>query len=170
MRATYDAEARGALTLLFRYPKGDQIEEDHDRGNQMIIQYLMKNFSCIEPVTKDGKIYLRVSDYDKMHEGVGKLLAELMRIKAEGDYNAIKNLVNTYGVKLNPEWRDQVVERATRIGLPTRGAFLSPVIEPVRDSSGQITDARLRYTQDLSAVMLDYSRKSLDYWNSPSKP
>ena len=164
MRAAYDAEVRGALTLLYRYPQGEQIEEDHDRGNQMIVQYLIKNCACIDSVTKDGKVYLRVTDYAKMHDGVGKLLAELMRIKAEGDYNAIRDLVNTYGVKLNPAWRDQVVERATRIGLPTRGAFVSPILEPVRDAQGQVTDVRLRYTQDLSEVMLDYSRKSLDYW------
>jgi dipeptidyl-peptidase-3 len=164
MRAAYDAEARGALTLLYRYPHGDQVEEDHDRGNQMIVQYLIKNFACIEAVTQNGKVNLRVTDYAKMHEGVGKLLSELMRIKAEGDYNAIRNLVNTYGVKLNPEWRDQVQERATRIGLPTRGAFISPILDPVRDAQGQVVDAKIRYTQDLSEVMLDYSRKSLDYW------
>jgi len=164
LRAAYDAEARSALTMLYRYPHGDQVEEDHDRGNQMIVQYLIRNFSCIEPVTRDGKVYLRVTDYAKMREGVGKLLAELMRIKAEGDYDAIRNLVSTYGVKLNTEWRDQVQLRATAIGLPTRGAFISPILEPVRDAQGQIVDARVRYTQDLAEVMLNYSRKSLDYW------
>ena len=164
LRTAYDAEARAALTLLYRYPHGEQVGEDHDRGTQMIVQYLMKNFACIEAVNQDGKVYLRVSDYAKMHEGVGKLLAELMRIKAEGDYNAIRDLVNTYGVKLNPVWRDQVQERATRIGLPTRGAFLSPIMEPVLNAQGQVVDVRLRYTQDLAEVMLEYSRKSLDYW------
>ena len=163
MRAAYDAEARAALTLLYRYPHGEQIEEDHDRGTQMIVHYLMEKSSSIAPVTKDGKVYLRVIDYAKMHAGVGDLLAELMRIKAEGDYDAIRNLVGTYGVKLNPRWRDEVQERATRIGLPTRGAFLSPIVEPVHDSSGKIVDARLRYTLDLAEVMLDYSRKSLGY-------
>ena len=163
LRAAYDAEARAGLTLLYRYPDGEQIEEDHDRGTQMIVHYLMKNFGCIAPLTKDGKIYLRVTDYEKMRAGVGILLAELMRIKAEGDYGAIQNLVGDYGVKLNTQWRDQVQERAKRIGLPTRGAFLSPIIEPIRDSGGKLVDARLRYTLDLSEVMLDYSRKSLAY-------
>ena len=163
MRTAYDAEARAGLTLLYRYPHGDQIEEDHDRGTQMIVTYLMREFGAIEPVTKDGKVYLRVTDYAKMHTGVGHLLAELMRIKAEGDYDAIRNLVGTYGVKLNTQWRDEVQERATRIGLPTRGAFLSPIIEPIRDSSGKLVDARLRYTLGLAEVMLDYSRKSLGY-------
>src|SRR6202043_1611482 len=111
LRAAYDAEARAGLTLLYRYPHGEQIEEDHDRGTQMIVYYLMENFGCIAPVTNDGKIYLRVVDYEKMHAGVGVLLAEMMRIKAEGDHDAIRNLVSTYGVKLNPDWRDQVQER-----------------------------------------------------------
>jgi dipeptidyl-peptidase-3 len=163
LRAAYDAEARAGLTLLYRYPDGEQVEEDHDRGTQMIVHYLMKNFGCIAPLTKDGKIYLRVTDYEKMRAGVGILLAELMRIKAEGDYGAIQNLVGDYGVKLNTQWRDQVQERAKRIGLPTRGAFLSPIIEPIRDSGGKLVDARLRYTLDLAEVMLDYSRKSLGY-------
>jgi len=163
MRAAYDSEARGAFTQLYRYPHGDQIEEDHDRGTQMIVGYLMKNCACIESVTREGKTYLRVSDYGKMHEGVGKLLAELMRIKAEGDYAAIQNLVNTYGIKFNTQWRDQVVARGTRIGLPTRGAFVSPEIEPIRDAQGKIVDARLRYSLDLAESMLTYSRKSLGY-------
>jgi dipeptidyl-peptidase-3 len=163
LRAAYDAEARAGLTLLYRYPDGEQVEEDHDRGTQMIVHYLLKNFDCIAPLTKDGKIYLRVTDYEKMRAGVGILLAELMRIKAEGDYGAIQNLVGDYGVKLNTQWRDQVQERAKRIGLPTRGAFLSPIIEPIRDSGGKLVDARLRYTLDLAEVMLDYSRKSLAY-------
>jgi dipeptidyl-peptidase-3 len=163
MRAAYDAEARAGLTLLHRYPHGDQIEEDHDRGTQMIVNYLMRKFGCIEPVTKNGKVYLHVTDYAKMHAGVGDLLAELMRIKAEGDYDAIRKLVGAYGVKLNTQWRDQVQERATRIGLPTGGAFLSPIIEPVRNSAGKLADARLRYTLDLAEVMRDYSRGSLGY-------
>ena len=78
--------------------------------------------------------------------------------------NAIRNLVSTYGVKLDAGWRDQVQQRATRIGLPTRGAFISPILDPVRDAKGQLIDAKVRYTQDLSQVMLDYSHKSLDYW------
>jgi dipeptidyl-peptidase-3 len=167
MRTAYDAEVRAALTQLYRYPHGDQIEEDHDRGTQMIVHYLMRNFACIEEINRDGKVYLRVTDYAKMHEGVGKLLAELMRIKAEGDYNAIRDLVNTYGVKLNTAWRDQVQERATRIGLPTRGAFLSPILEPVRDAQGNVTDVTLHYTQDLDEFMLTYSRKSLDHLPPP---
>ncbi len=163
MRAAYDAEARQALVILNRYRQGDQVMEDHDRGTQMIVHYLMDRFGCIEAITRDAKVYLRVTDYAKMHQGAGELLAELMRIKAEGDYNGIKKLIDTYGVKLNPAWRDQVVERATRIGLPTRAAFISPLVEPVRDADGKIVDARVVHTQDFAAVMLTYSRKGMGY-------
>ena len=163
MKTAYDAEARAALVMLYRYPQGDQVVEDHDRGTQMIVGYLMKNCGCIEAVTRDAKLYLHVTDYDKMHAGIGTLLAELMRIKAEGDYPAIQSLVDTYGVKLDPAWRDQVVTRAKAIQLPTRGVFLSPLIEPVYDASHQIIDARIRYASSLADVMLTYSRKSLDY-------
>ena len=163
MKAAYDNYARQGLTLLYHYPQGDQVEESHDRGTNMIVHYLLDRFGCIEPVTREGKIYLRVTDYGKMHQGVGELLAELMRIKAEGDYNAIKKLMDTYGTKLNPAWRDQVVERCKRIGLPARPAFISPLVEPVKDSAGKVVDARIRHTQDFAAVMLTYSRKSLGY-------
>ena len=163
MKAAYDSYARQALVLLNRYRQGDQIEESHDRGTQMVVQYLMDRFGCIEPVARDAKVYLRVTDYAKMRQGVGELLAELMRIKAEGDYAALKKLIDAYGVKLNLAWRDQVVERAGRVGLPTRAAFISPLVEPVHDAAGNIVDAGIRHTQDLAAVMLTYSRKSLGY-------
>ncbi len=163
MKAAYDAEARAGLTLLYRYPQGSQVIEDHDRGTQMIVRYLMDKYHCIEPVTIGEKLYLRVNDYQKMHEGVGALLAELMRIKAEGDYKAIQSLVNSYGVNLDPAWRDEVVRRGRAINLPTRGAFLSPIIEPVRDAAHHVVDAKIRYPVDLADVMLTYSRESLGY-------
>ncbi len=163
MKAAYDNYARQALVLLTHYPQGEQVIEDHDRGTNMIVHYLMDRFGCIEEVTRDGKIYLRVSDYSKMRQGVGELLAELMRIKAEGDYDGMKKLMDTYGVKLDPAWRDQVVQRAARAGLPRKAAFISPLIEPVRDAAGKIIDARIRHAQDFAAVMLIYSRKSLGY-------
>jgi len=162
MKAAYDAEARAGLTVLYR-SQGDQIVEDHDRGTQMIVHYLTDKYHCIEPVTVDGKIYLHVTDYEKMHEGVGALLAELMRIKAEGDYAAIQSLVNQYGVKLDPAWRDEVVRRGHAINLPAQGAFLSPIIEPIRDASRHVVDAKIRYPTDLADVMLTYSRESLGY-------
>src|SRR5207302_2554948 len=89
-KAMYDSAALVALTQLRRIPGGDTIEEDHERDRQLIAFYVMDKASGIDRFERRGKTYLRVEDYSKMHEGVGMLLAELMRIKAEGDYTAIK--------------------------------------------------------------------------------
>src|SRR6185369_14615529 len=97
-KAMYDNAARAPLTQLRRIPKGDTIEEDHQRDRQLIAHYIKDKTGAIEYVDKAGKTFVRVTDYQKMRQGVGQLLAELMRIKAEGDYDAIKSLVDTYGV------------------------------------------------------------------------
>src|SRR5713226_2895717 len=87
-KAMYDASARVALTQLRTIPKGDTIEEDHQRNRQLIVNYIIDKTGAITRVEPNGKAYITVRDYDKMHQGVGMLLAELMRIKAEGDYEA----------------------------------------------------------------------------------
>jgi dipeptidyl-peptidase-3 len=118
-KAMYDSAARAPLTQLRRIPKGDTIEEDHQRDRQLIAHYIKDKTGAIEYFDKDGKTYVRVKDYQKMREGVGQLLAELMRIKAEGDYAAIKTLVDTYGVRFDPKLRDQVVARYKKLNLPS---------------------------------------------------
>jgi dipeptidyl-peptidase-3 len=107
-----------ALTQLHSILKGDTIEEDHQRDRQLIANYVMDKTGAIAKVERDGKTYMTVRDYDKMHAGVGMLLAELMRIKGEGDYNAIKALVGQYGVHFDPALRDQVVARYKKLDLP----------------------------------------------------
>ena len=102
-KAMYYAAVRVALTQLERIPKGDTIEEDHQRNRQLIVNYMMDKTGAIEKVERGGKTYLLLKDFDKMHQGVGMLLAELMRIKAEGDYAAIKALVDKYAVHFDPE-------------------------------------------------------------------
>jgi dipeptidyl-peptidase-3 len=120
-KAAYDGEARSALTQLHEVPTGDTIEEDHRRGTQLIVNYIRDKTGGIEPVEKNGKIYLVVTDYQKMRQGVGMLLAELMRIKAEGDYDAAKALINTYSIHFNTAWRDQVVARYKTLDIPITG-------------------------------------------------
>jgi len=122
----YDKSARVAITQLRKMPKGDTIEEDHDRDRQLIVNYIVDKTGAIAHVERDGKAYITVRDYDKMHQGVGMLLAELMRIKAEGDYDAIKALVNRYGVHFDPALRDQVVARYKKLNLPTYWAGIIP--------------------------------------------
>jgi dipeptidyl-peptidase-3 len=118
-KTMYDNAARAPLTQLRRIPKGDTIEEDHQRDRQLIAHYIKDRTGAIEYFDKGGKTYVRVTDYQKMRQGVGMLLAELMRIKAEGDYAAIKALVDTYGVHIDTKLRDQVVARYKTLNLPS---------------------------------------------------
>ena len=118
-KAMYDNAASVALTQLRRIPHGDTIEEDHERDRQLIAHYIADQVpGSIEQFKRDGKTYVRVADYEKMRKGVGMLLAELMRIKAEGDYDAIKALVEKYGVHFDPAVRDQVLARYQKLNLP----------------------------------------------------
>src|SRR6202451_919553 len=94
----YYSAVRVALTQLRRNPKGDTIEEDHERDRQLIVNYIRDKTNAIATVNRDGKTYYEIRDFAKMRQGVGQLLAELMRIKAEGDYPAIKALIDKYGV------------------------------------------------------------------------
>jgi len=119
-KAMYYQAARAPLTQLNSNKKGEQLEEDHQRDRQLIVEYIMDKVpGSIERVQKDGKTYMHILDFQKMHQGVGMLLAELMRIKGEGDYEAIKELVNRYGVHFDPKLRDEVVERFKALNLPT---------------------------------------------------
>jgi dipeptidyl-peptidase-3 len=127
-KAMYDNAARAALTQLRRNPKGDALEEDHQRDRQLIVGFIMSRTGGIKKIEKSGKTYFVVVDYQKMRQGVGELLAELMRIKAEGDYSAIKNLVDTYGVHFDTRMRDEVVARYAKLDIPTYWAGVNPVV------------------------------------------
>jgi dipeptidyl-peptidase-3 len=119
-RAMYDGAAVVALSQLRRIQHGDTIEEDHERDRQLVAHYIADKVpGSIEQFQRDGKTYVRVADYQKMRHGVGLLLAELMRIKAEGDYDAIKTLVDKYGVHFDPALRDEVLARYQKLNLPT---------------------------------------------------
>ncbi len=128
-KTMYDQQTRVALTQLRRMPKGDTIEEDHARDRALIVNYIMDKTGAIQQIERNGKTYYEVMDYQKMRQGVGTLLAELMRIKAEGDYDAIKALVNKYAVHFNPALRDQVVARFKKLDLPTYWAGVNPKLK-----------------------------------------
>jgi dipeptidyl-peptidase-3 len=125
----YDSAARVARKELRRVLRGDTLEEDHDRDRQLIVNYIADKTGAIETKQRDGKTYIVVRDYDKMHQGAGMLLAELMRIKAEGDYAAIKALVDKYGVHFEPALRDEVVARYTTLNLPTYWTGINPSLD-----------------------------------------
>ncbi len=156
-KTMYDSAARAPLTQLRRIPRGDTIEEDHQRDRQLIVNYIMGTSGGIERVERNGKTYMHVSDYARMRKGVGLLLAELMRIKAEGDYPAIKILVDKYAVHFDPKLRDQVVARYKGLDLPTYWAGVNPALTAQVDAKGNATAVRMTYSRDPVRQYLDYA-------------
>ena len=156
-KAMYDTAAEVALTQLRRIPHGDTVEEDHQRDRQLIAHYIADKVpGSIEQFTRDGKTYVRVADYQKMREGVGMLLAELMRIKAEGDYDAIKALVDKYGVHFDPALRDQIVARYKKLDLPTYFAGVNAHLTASFGKNGEVEKVDIRYLNNPAAQYLFY--------------
>ncbi len=155
-KAMYYAAARVPLTQLRRIPKGDTIEEDHERDRQLIVNYIRDKTGAIAMETRGGKAYLVIRDFQKMRQGVGQLLAELMRIKAEGDYTAIKALIDKYGVHFDPALRDQVVARYKSLNLPTYWSGINPDLTATFEA-GKLTKVDLTYPRDFVKQQLNYS-------------
>jgi dipeptidyl-peptidase-3 len=157
--AEYEGYARNALVQLRRVREGTQIEEDHMRNRQMIVRWLLDNSAAIETRVRDGKTYYVMIDAEAFREGVGRLLTEVQRIKAEGDYEAAKALFEEYGVHFDPVLRDEIVARVEHLNMPSYTGFVQPRLEPVLDDAGRITDVEISYPLDLATQMLEYSGK-----------
>jgi len=155
-KAAYDRYIRSALTQHRTVPEGDQFEEDHARGTQMIVEYIRKNTSSIEIIKIEGKTYYKVTDYDEMHRGVGEILAKLMEIKATGDYEGAKAIIEEYGLKFDTALRDEVLERSKAIGLTDYAAIVFPSLTPVYGEDGEIQDIEISYPMDLKKQMFDF--------------
>jgi dipeptidyl-peptidase-3 len=155
-KAMYDNAARVVLTQLRRIPRGNTIEEDHARDRALIANYIMEKTGGIEQTVRNDKTYVGVKDYQKMREGAGMLLRELMRIKAEGDYDAIKALVDKYGVHFDPALRDQVVARYKQLNLPTYYAGINVEVTAQIDDKGNATNVRVAYPRDAVKQYLTY--------------
>jgi dipeptidyl-peptidase-3 len=157
--AEYESYARNALVQLRRIREGTTIEEDHMRNRQMIVHWLLANTDAIEVRQRDGKTYYVTTDPAAFREGAGRLLAEVQRIKSEGDYQAAKALFETYGIHIDTALRDEVIARVDRLNLPSYTAFVQPRLSPVTDEAGVITDVRISYPQNFERQMLEYSGK-----------
>ena len=155
--AEYEYYTRNALVQLRRVRSGDQLEEDHMRNRQLSVRWLMANSKAIEIRQRGGKTYFVMVNPKAFREGVAQLLAEVQRIKSEGDYNAAKVLFETHGIHFDPKLRDEVLARVNKLKLPAYTGFVMPRLEPVKDSVGQITDIRIEYPRDLTRQMLEYS-------------
>ena len=161
VRAEYEGYTRNALLQLRRIREGTQIEQDHMRNRQMIVHWLMANTEAIERRTRDGKTFYVMVASQAFRDGVATLLAEVQRIKSEGDYEAARTLFETYGIHFDPALRDEVVARVDSVGLPSYSGFVQPRLEPQRDASGAITDVTISYPRDFTAQMLEYSGKRM---------
>jgi dipeptidyl-peptidase-3 len=127
------------------------------RNRQLIVQWLLANTAAIDVRQRDGKTYYVMIDAAAFRDGVGRLLSEVMRIKAEGDYDAARALVERYGVHFDPSLRDEVVARVERLNLPSYTGFIMPRLTASRDAGGAIIDVEISYPLDLATQMLEYS-------------
>ena len=135
------------------------------RNRQMVVRWLMANTKAIETRTRDGKTYLVMTDAKAFREGVGRLLAEVQRIKSEGDLPGARKLFDTYGIHFDPKLRDEVLARVDKLKLPAYTGFVMPDLAAVKDAGGSITDVTISYPQDLAKQMLAYSALTRDSRN-----
>ena len=157
VQTEYEYYTRTALVQLRRVREGTQLEEDHMRNRQMIVNWLRAHTSAIDVRRRDGKTYFVMTDSQAFRDGVGRLLAEVQRIKSEGDYSAARRLFEEYGVHFDPVLRDEIVARVDRLKLPSYTAFVMPRLEARRDGHGGIVDVEISYPCDLQTQMLEYS-------------
>jgi len=158
----YQYMMNGAMTQLTRIKPGKTIEEAHMRNRALIANWVMEKGKADSVVVfkqKDGKTYVVVNDYDKLRDLFGKLLAEVQRIKSEGDYEAGKKLVETYGVKVDPKLHKEVLARYEKLNLAPYKGFVNPVYKPVTDANGKITDITISYDENYIDQQLRYSRQ-----------
>ena len=162
-KAEYNGYIRNGLMLqLRRLEVGDDVEEAHMRNRQLIAKWCFEKGQAdnvIEKKVVDGKTYFVVNDYDKLRTLFGRLLREIQRIKSEGDYEAGKNLVETYGVKVDPELHAEVLRRTEKLNIAPYGGFINPRLVPVEDDNGEITDITVEYPEDFTGQMLEYADK-----------
>jgi dipeptidyl-peptidase III len=157
VQAEYEGYTRNALVQLRRVREGTQIEEDHMRNRQLIVRWIAANSKAIEVRRRDGKTYYVMVDAKAYREAVGRLLGEIQRIKAEGDYQAATRLFETHGIHFDPALRDEIVARVDHLKMPSYTGFVQPKLEPKKAGDGSISDVTISYPMDLTTQMLEYS-------------
>lgn len=157
----------GLMTQLVRIELGKKVEEAHMRNRQLIARWVYeqgKSDKVVEMIEREGKTYVKIHDYEKLRLLFGRLLAEIQRIKSEGDFEGARRLVEDYGVKVDPILHKQVLERYEKLRLAPYKGFINPVYEAVKDGEGNITDITVSYEERYAEQMLRYSRQ---YANLP---
>lgn len=166
----YTYMMNGLMTQLVRIELGNSVEEAHMRNRQLIARWAFEKGAAdnvVELVKKDGKTYVRINDYGKLRNLFGELLAEIQRIKSEGDYETARQLVENYAVKIDPELHKEVLIRYEKLHLAPYKGFINPVYIAVTDEDGDITDVKISYEEGYAEQMLRYSKDhaNLPYWN-----
>ena len=151
----------GLMTQLTRIKPGHQIEEAHMRNRALICHWCMERGSkenVVEMPVVDGKTYVRINDYGRLRELIAELLAEVQRIKSEGDYQAAHDMVEQYGVSVDPSLHQEVLSRYEKLQLAPYKGFVNPILKPVVDEQGRIIDVKADYSEGYTEQMLRYSR------------
>ncbi len=160
-KAEYDRYIRNGLMLqLNRIEFGANIEQAHMRNRQLVCKWVYekgKDENVIERKIRDGKTYFVINDYQKLRSLFGQLLREVQRITSEGDFNAAQNLVETYGVKVDPELHKEVKERFARLDVAPYRGFINPILKPVYDGE-KLVDVKIEYPEDFTEQMLYYEK------------
>lgn len=164
----YKYMMNGLMTQLVRIAQGKDVEEAHMRNRQLIARWAYEHGQrdkVVEIVRREGKSYVVINDYRRLRELFAQLLAEIQRIKSEGDFQAAKQLVENYGVKIDPQLHEEILERYKKLNLAPYKGFVNPVMRLVKNAQGEVTDVTLDYTEGYAAQMLRYSR-DYSYLNS----
>lgn len=156
----YTYMMNGLLTQLTRIQPGNEIEEAHMRNRALIARWTLEHYpSAVRLVKHEEKTYVEVSDYEQLREAFAKLLAEIQRIKSEGDFEAAKQLVERYAIHVEPKLHEELLARYKSLGIAPYKGFLNPKMELVSDSEGNATDVRIDYTEAYDEQMLRYSKE-----------
>ena len=153
----YTYMMNGLMTQLIRITPGNQIEEAHMRNRALIAHWCLENGDAVRMVQRDGKTYVEIVDYDGLRQLFARLLAEVQRIKSEGDFEAARLLVERYAVQVDAALHQEVLERYGRLNLAPYKGFINPMMLPVYDQNGQMADVQLYYGESYAHQMLRYS-------------
>ena len=162
-RTSYDGYIRnGLVTQLIRIKLGDDVEQSHMRNRQMVSKWVYergKSENVIEKINRDGKTFFVINDYQKLRELFGELLREVQRIKSEGDFEAGKNLIETYGVKIDQDLHEEILKRNEKFNSAPYSGFINPVLVPVYNSDNEIVDINVTQPKDFASQMIEYAEK-----------
>ena len=162
-RTSYDGYIRnGLVTQLIRIKLGNDVEQSHMRNRQMVSKWVYergKSENVIEKINRDGKTFFVINDYLRLRELFGELLREVQRIKSEGDFEAGKNLIETYGVKIDQDLHEEILKRNEKFNSAPYSGFINPVLIPLYNSDNEIVDITVTQPKDFASQMIDYAEK-----------